>query len=255
MKTLKLLMTLGAAAFLTTNAHSETLLNYQVSGVANMQNAVQQFYISGTKLRTAYAGNSYYLFDSATNNLWMVDSSRQTYYPIKYSLIRDSLKAIEQQREKLTALLQSDNLPAAARKNLQTALASFDQVEANSRKLTQRRQLPSQVKPTGQKGNHNGQACEVYKVSAASTEAEVCYGRARLPSTVIETFNRYQQYLGKISGVNAYFALVSGLLPLKAKHTGAEVSLHLQSATETRKGSGFYAVPNSFRSATLSSDG
>lgn len=255
MKTVKRWLLLSCTIFFTAHVSGETLLNYRVSGVANIQNSVQQFYINGTKLRTAYTGNSYYLFDSASNNLWMVDRSRQTYYLIKHSLISDSLKVIDQQREKLKALLQSDNLPEAARKNLQTALASFDQVEANSRELTQRRQTSHQLKPTGKKSTHNGQACDVYQVSGANGEAEVCYGRAQLPSTVIETFNRYQQYLGKISGVNAYFALVRGLLPLKAKHMGSPASLQLQSATDTRKGSGFYAIPQSFSSAAAQPNG
>jgi len=225
---------------------AETLLNYTITGGLV---PVQRFYISDGWLRSSYTESNYYLYDGRKNELWMVDSGKKVYYPIGTNLLGDTMKTVAKEREKLEKLLASTKLPAAAVKALESALKSLIQSERSASQLQTPKLAVSQMDNTGKTDQHLGSECELYDVTMNRQQASVCYGVGKVAPADIAIFNGYHAYLSKVAGINGFYALLSGKLPLNISIASQSAHIALTSAGAANMGATFYRLPAGYRNA------
>lgn len=229
-----------------------SVIRYNVSGLANVASGQHVFYVEGSKIKQEVSKHLYYLYDSSTDSLQLVDTNKRAYYPMSRKFFNNVLNTVSTQEQKLKDLLaQPSKLNKKTMAVLKQALDSMKMLRESADVLQKNNNIKAKLNGPISAAKYNGVECSRYKVITNKSQATVCYASFEelgLSLETVKTFNRFHRYLAKINGFNSMFALLDNSMPTRIDITSpinGTVSLGRVTSIATNPDS--FKVPNGYQ--------
>ncbi|NUZ12431.1 hypothetical protein HUZ36_16730 [Pseudoalteromonas sp. McH1-7] len=158
----------------------------------------QSFKIKGHTMRMDNAAQ-YQLFDALKNKLYVVTPTSKSYMEMSNNMFGDLSALLTKQEAELKKLQSQEGLKNVA--HLETAKSALRMAEQQIKQLKSNGN--NQLKKLNQRARINGISCELYEFSVAMLQQQVCFADIAdigLSAQHAAVFNRYQQYVGSLSG-------------------------------------------------------
>lgn len=237
---LLLLLTAGSAL-------AADVVRYSVAGIPGATGQSQLYYIDGRRIRHQVAANLYYLYDSGSDRMLLVDTAKRSAFPVARTLMSDVSDMVSSQEQKIRDLLaRSDKLPPEARVQLEKALASMQALKQSAASLHKQASDDRLEGPLGE-DSQGRVACVRYRLVSSSKAGELCLAGPQqlgLSREAVAAFTAYQAFLGTMTGQGSLLGMKTDAMPVWVRLVQpVEGSLTLQELGKQRVPDGWFDVP------------